>query len=502
MGEKEPLLQMTDICKSFPGVQALSGVHFRLFPGEIHALMGQNGAGKSTLIKVLTGVYPADRGHIRLEDRIIRPHSPLEAQMMGISTVYQEVNLCPNLSVAENIYIGREPRRFGKIRWREMNERARRLLEERLHVRIDVTRPVSSYSVAIQQLVAIARALNISARVLILDEPTSSLDRSEVEQLFAVMRKLRDDGLAILFVTHFLDQVYEVSDRITVLRNGKLIGEYPTEELPRLELVAAMIGKELQALEEIPREERRPAVSEEWTLEAVGVGRKGAVEPFDLRIAKGEIVGLAGLLGSGRTEVARMLFGADRADQGRLRVSGEETVIHSPLQAINKGIAFCSENRKTEGIIDELTVRENIIAALQASQGWFRALGRKRQEELADEYIRVLNIHPPDPEIPVKNLSGGNQQKVLLARWLLTNPKLFILDEPTRGIDVGAKTEIQKLILALAREGMSVLFISSELEEVLRISHRIAVMRDRRKVSEIPGKDASRERVMQAIAGG
>jgi len=383
-----------------------------------------------------------------------------------------------------------------------MNEEARRLLEERLHLRIDVTRPLGSYSVAIQQLVAIARALNISAKVLILDEPTSSLDRGEVEQLFSVMRKLREDGLAILFVTHFLDQVYEVSDRITVLRNGRLIGEHMTENLPHLELVAQMIGKELKELEEMPKEEGRLADLAEKTLEAVGVGRKGSIEPFDLGIGKGEIVGMAGLLGSGRTEAARLLFGADRADQGRFMISGEETVIQSPRQAIDKGIAFCSENRKTEGIIDELSVRENIIAALQASQGWFRALSRKRQEELADEYIRALNIYPPNPEIPVKNLSGGNQQKVLLARWLLTHPKLLILDEPTRGIDVGAKAEIQKLILSLAREGMSVLFISSELEEVLRISHRIAVMRDRRKVSEIAGEDISRERVMKAIAGG
>jgi len=502
MQERKPLLVMSDIHKAFPGVQALSGVHFRLFPGEIHALMGENGAGKSTLIKVLTGVYPADRGEIRLEGRVIQPHSPLEAQMLGISTVYQEVNLCPNLSVAENILIGREPRRFGRIRWKAMNEEARRLLEERLNLRIDVTQPLGAYSVAIQQLVAIARALNISAKVLILDEPTSSLDRGEAEQLFSVMRKLREDGLAILFVTHFLDQVYEVSDRITVLRNGRLIGEHLTEHLPRLELVAQMIGKELKELEEMPKEEGLTADAAEKTLEAVGVGRKGSIEPFDLEIGKGEIVGMAGLLGSGRTEAARLLFGADRADQGRFVMSGEETVIHSPRQAIDRGIAFCSENRKTEGIIDELSVRENIIAALQASQGWFRALGRKRQEELADEYIRALNIYPPNPEIPVKNLSGGNQQKVLLARWLLTHPKLLILDEPTRGIDVGAKAEIQKLILSLAREGMSVLFISSELEEVLRISHRIAVMRDRRKVSEIAGEDISRERVMKAIAGG
>lgn len=501
---REPVLQMRDIHKTFPGLKALNGVHFRLFPGEVHALMGENGAGKSTLIKIMTGVYPLERGQILLEGRPIRPRSPLEAQILGISTVYQEVNLCPNLSVAENIFIGREPIRRGKIQWKEMNQLAERLLQERLHLKIDVTQPLSNYSVAVQQLVAIARSLNISAKVLILDEPTSSLDRNEVEQLFMVMRKLREDGLAILFVTHFLDQVYEISDRITVLRNGQLIGEYKTEELPKIELVSKMIGKDWGELEQEFPKERSKGLEEqkEITLEARNVGRKGAIHPFNLSIKKGEILGLAGLLGSGRTEMARLLFGADRADQGTFRVSGKDVKIQSPRQAIAQGIAFCSENRKTEGIIGDLTVRENIILALQASQGWFRPLSRKRQQEIAEEYIKVLNIYPPDPNALVKNLSGGNQQKVILARWLLTHPKLLILDEPTRGIDVGTKSEILKLILSLASEGMSLLFISSELEEVLRVSHKIAVLRDRHKVKEITGEEMNQQNVMRAIAGG
>ncbi|WNC13259.1 sugar ABC transporter ATP-binding protein [Brevibacillus brevis] len=502
MNERQPILQMKAIHKQFPGVKALSGVDFRLFPGEVHALMGENGAGKSTLIKVLTGVYSIEEGSVELAGRPIEVHSPQEAQEVGISTVYQEVNLCPNLSVAENIYIGREPRKFGCIRWKEMNQGAERLLQERLQLRIDVTQPLSAYSVAVQQLVAIARALDISAKVLILDEPTSSLDHNEVQQLFRIMHKLKGEGLAILFVTHFLDQVYAVADRITILRNGEFVGEYPARELPQIELVSKMIGKDLHLLEELPKsaaEQRR--TKDELMIEASGLGRKGAIEPFDLRIHKGEVVGLAGLLGSGRTEVARLLFGADRADQGKLTIGDAGEGVGSPKQAIERGIAFCSENRKAEGIIEDLSVRENMILAIQATRGWFRTISRKRQEEIADEYIRMLNINPPNPEHLIKNLSGGNQQKVLLARWLLTEPKLLILDEPTRGIDVGAKAEIQKLVLSLSQRGMSVLFISSELEEVVRVSSRIAVLRDRRKVREIVGAEINQQTVMQTIAG-
>lgn len=502
--EREPILQMSNIHKGFPGVKALSGVSFRLFPGEIHALMGENGAGKSTLIKVLTGVYSIDQGTVELARQRMAIDSPQSAQTAGISTVYQEVNLCPNLTVAENIFIGREPRRFGRILWKEMNAAAEELLLTRLQIRLDVKLPLSAYSVAIQQLVAIGRALNISAKVLILDEPTSSLDRNEVKQLFEVMNKLKAEGLAILFVTHFLDQVYEVSDRITILRGGEFVGEYLAKELPRIELVSKMIGKELEQLDALPREkETAPAAehSKDLVIEAKALGRKGAIEPFDLTIRKGEVVGLAGLLGSGRTELARLFFGADRPDNGALRVNGVKEGIASPREAIDQGIAFCPENRKTEGIIDELTVRENMILALQATRGWFRAIPRKRQDEFADEYIKALNINPPNPEQLIKNLSGGNQQKVILGRWLLTQPKLLILDEPTRGIDVGAKAEIQKLVLKLSGEGMSVLFVSSELEEVLRVSDRIAVLRDHVVVKEIAEDEMSQQQLMQAMAG-
>ena len=502
MSEVTPLLQMTNIHKRFPGVKALSDVSLRLFSGEVHALMGENGAGKSTLIKVLTGVYSIDEGTVEMEGNPINIHSPLESQAAGISTVYQEVNLCPNLTVAENIFIGREPRKLGRICWKEMNRRAEELLKDRLNLDIDVDQPLYMYSVAVQQLIAIARALNISAKVLILDEPTSSLDKNEVEQLFLVLRKLKSDGLAILFVTHFLDQMYEISDRVTILRNGGFVGEYLAEDLTRLDLVLKMIGKELNLLEELPvlSGTNKDKPSEEL-LKAEGLGRKGAIEPFNLTINKGEVVGLAGLLGSGRTEAARLLFGADKADTGKLKFADGGESIHSPRDAIHRQIAFCSENRKTEGIIGDLTIRENIVLALQAKQGWFKTISRKRQDEIVDEYIRILNINPPNPDHLIKNLSGGNQQKVLLARWLLTEPNLLILDEPTRGIDIGAKAEIQKLVLSLSREGMSFVFISAELEEVIRVSDKIAVLRDRHVVTEISNKDMNQHTIMQAIAG-
>jgi monosaccharide-transporting ATPase len=499
------ILTMTGVSKTFPGVQALNNVDFRLFPGEIHALMGENGAGKSTLIKVLTGVYEIDEGDIVLDGKPVRFASPLQAQQGGVSTVYQEINLCPNLSVAENIFIGREPLQFGRVRWGEIRRRSRELLR-RLQLEIDVSALLGTYSIAVQQMVAIARAIDISAKVLILDEPTSSLDVSEVAQLFRLMGQLRDEGMAILFVTHFLDQTYEISDRITVLRNGRLVGEYATRELPQIDLVAKMIGKEIHVLGEL-EEQAKPTLqaieSTRPVLEATELGRKGSVAPFSLTIHKGEVVGLAGLLGSGRTEVARLLFGADRPDRGQITMDGTPTPIRNPRVAMAHDIAFCSENRRTEGLVEELTVRENIILALQAVRGWSRPIPRRRQDELVEKYITALRITPSDPDLQVRNLSGGNQQKVMLARWLITEPRLLILDEPTRGIDVGAKAEIQRLVVELSDGGMAVLFISAELEEVLRLSHKIAVLRDRHLVTELANDDnVDADRIMQSIASG
>ncbi|WP_308222747.1 sugar ABC transporter ATP-binding protein [Metabacillus halosaccharovorans] len=502
--KKTPVLIMEGITKEFPGVKALSNVQLTLYPGEVHALMGENGAGKSTLIKVLTGVYTFDKGTITLEENPIKVSNPLEAQNLGISTVYQEVNLCTNLSVVENIFIGREIMKRGRLDWKEMNRQSKELLQTRLNLDIDVTKLLSSYSVAIQQMIAIARSLLVSAKVLILDEPTSSLDQNEVNQLFNVIRKLKQDGLAIVFVSHFLDQIYEITDRLTVLRNGQWIGEYMTNDIERLELVSKMIGKDLNELKSNDHEiANHSNEKKKLFLEGKEISKKGKISPFDIEIHEGEIVGLAGLLGSGRTELARLLFGADKADTGEFKINGSKANLTSPKQAISKKIAFCSENRKTEGIIADLTIRENMILAMQGIQGWFRYIPKKRQIEIADEYIKLLNINPPNPEQLIKNLSGGNQQKVLLARWLITNPNLLILDEPTRGIDVGAKAEIQKLMVSLSKEGMSILFVSSEIEEVLRTCRKIAVLRDHKKVSEIENnQQITQKDIMKAMAGG
>jgi len=494
------LLELRGIGKSFPGVKALQGVDFSVRAGEIHALLGENGAGKSTLIKVLTGVYPADSGEIRLAGKLIRPAAPKEAERHGISTVYQEVNLVPSLSVAENITLGRQPGRLGWLNWRAIRRRAIAALA-RLEVECDVDAELGSLSVALQQMVAIARALDTQARLLVLDEPTASLDEHEVAELFAVMRKLRADGLGIVFVTHFLDQVYAVTDRLTILRNGQLVGEFATADLTRLELVGKMLGREVSAADfaagtaAVSREAAPPV------LAARQIGRRGAVSPLDLTLHAGEVVGLGGLLGSGRTETARLLFGIDGADSGELSVKGLPVAIGSPREAVRQGLAFCSEDRKSEGIFPNLSVRENLIFALQGKNGLIRALPRAEQERLCDHYVRALRIKTADAETPIKNLSGGNQQKVLLARWLATQPALIILDEPTRGIDIGAKQEIEQLIAKLRDDGLAVLFISSEIDEVVRNCSRVLVLRERRLAGEVTGAELTTEHLMQLMAG-
>lgn len=353
-------------------------------------------------------------------------------------------------------------------------------------------------------MVAIARAVDISSKVLILDEPTSSLDEQEVEKLFLVMRKLKESGIGIIFVTHFLEQVYKISDRITVLRNGCLVGEYETEKLPSVELVELMIGKEIEDLAKLIKEENdsQGSSKKELVIDAKELGHTGTINPFSLKIHKGEVIGLSGLLGSGRSELARVIYGADKPDQGELNFKGNKLQINTPLDAIKAGMAYLPENRKEEGIIEDLTVRENIIIALQAKRGMFKIISRKEQEEFADRFIDLLQIKTSGKDIAVKQLSGGNQQKVILGRWLLTDPDFLILDEPTRGIDVGTKTEIQKLVLKFAEEGKSILFISSEIDEMLRVCNKIAVLRDRKMVRELKGDELSQSNIMKAIAGG
>ena len=492
------LLVMEHIDKQFPGVVALKDVHFNLKSGEIHALLGENGAGKSTLIKVLTGVEHMDGGSVTLEGRPVSIRTPLEAQKHGISTVYQEVNLCPDLTVAENIFVGREPRRLGMIDWKTINRKSRELLKQ-FDLDIDVTARLDHYSVAVQQMIAIARAVDIQAKVLILDEPTSSLSAAEVEKLFSIMRMLKGRGLGIVFVTHFLDQVYAVTDRITVLRNGEYIGTYETAELPKVELISKMIGKEYEALGSIPTGIAAEGQGKEFLR--VEHASSNNISDVSINLKHGEVSGFSGLLGSGRSEIARLLFGADRATAGKMYLEDKPVSIRNPLDAIHHDIAFCSENRKAEGIIGDLSIRENIIIALQAKRGLGKVIKYSEAQKIAEHFIQELSIKTPSADQQIKNLSGGNQQKVLLARWLATDPELLILDEPTRGIDIGAKAEIQKLVMELAAKGMSCVFISSEMEEMLRCCNRMYVLRDKQIVAELSGDEISESRIMEIIAG-
>ena len=447
------VLEMKNIHKSFPGVRALQGVDFKLCKGEVHALMGENGAGKSTLIKVLTGVYEKDDGEIYLEgnEKAVVIRSPQDAQNLGISTVYQEITLCPNLSVAENMYIGRTTSMLRD--WKKMNADAEKILKS-LDIPATATQELSSCSIAVQQMVAIARAVDMDCKVLILDEPTSSLDEQEVEKLFKLMRDLKKRGVGIIFVTHFLDQVYEICDKITVLRDGKLVGEFEIKDLPRVQLVAKMLGQEMDDMSDI-RGEHAVYAGEDAGLpvfEAEGLVSDAGIKPFDFHIKKGEVNGFTGLLGSGRSECVRAIFGADRVLGGTAKKSGKVVKIAKPLDAMKQGIGYLPEDRKRDGIVGDLSVRENIILALQVLKGFFRPFSKAEANKFAEEYIKLLDIKTASADTPIKSLSGGNQQKVILARWLLTHPEYLILDEPTRGIDVGTKVDIQKLVLKLVQD--------------------------------------------------
>ena len=498
---EDSLLEMRGIYKSFPGVKALQNVDFTLRKGEIHALMGENGAGKSTLIKVLTGVHIKDEGDIWLKGHDkVQIHSPKEAQKLGISTVYQEISLCPNLSVAENIFIGRG--KGGLVSWRTMNKRSQELLDS-LGIAVSATQQLASCSIAVQQMVAIARAVDMDCSVLILDEPTSSLDETEVEKLFILMRQLKERGVGIIFVTHFLDQVYEVCDRITVLRDGTLVGEYEIENLPRVQLVSKMLGKELDDMADIKNSVPEFVDKDEAPVyEVKGLSSTEGISPFDFEIHRGEVNGFTGLLGSGRSECVRAIFGADKVTSGTVKIDGKSVRITKPREAMKHGIGYLPEDRKRDGIVGDLSVKENIILALQVKTGFFKPFSKAKANEFAEEYIKLLDIKTASVNTPIKSLSGGNQQKVILARWLLTHPKYLILDEPTRGIDVGTKVDIQTLVLKLASEGMSVTFISSETDEMLRTCSRLLVMRDRKLVGELTGDQLTQTAVMNTIAGG
>ncbi|NTF45993.1 galactofuranose ABC transporter, ATP-binding protein YtfR [Rhizobium rhizogenes] len=495
--DAERLLTATGFCKYFPGSTALDHVDFTLMRGEVHALLGENGAGKSTLIKCMTGAYRRDEGILTLDGTEIDPHDTLAAQKLGIGTVYQEVNLLPNLSVAENLFLGRQPRRFGMVSSRVMNGMARDLLSQ-YGMDIDVGRQLDRFSVAIQQVIAIARAVDLSGKVLILDEPTASLDTQEVALLFGIIRRLKQRGLGIVFITHFLEQVYEICDRITVLRNGRLVGTREAEGLPRQTLIAMMLGRELAHTESAARQTANESGPVKYRF--ANFGKRGKIKPFDMEVRGGEVVGIAGLLGSGRTETAEVLFGVERSDSGEATVEGSVVALSSPRAAIKNGFGFCPEDRKTDGIIGDLSIRENIVMALQARRGWARPVPRSEQNAIADRYIKALDIRTTDREKPIRLLSGGNQQKAILARWLATNPSFLILDEPTRGIDVGAHAEIIRLIEDLCRQGMSLVVISSELEELVAYSSRVIVLRDREHIAELTGEEITAGNIVDAIA--
>ena len=502
MADKKPIVVMKGITIEFPGVKALDGVNLRLFPGEVHALMGENGAGKSTMIKALTGVYKINAGSIEVDGKPQTFTGTGDAQNAGIATVYQEVNLCTNLTIGENVMLGHEVRGPLGINWKKTYEESKKFLAQMGLEHLDPKAPLSSISIAMQQLVAIARAMVIDAKVLILDEPTSSLDANEVQDLFKIMRKIRDSGVAILFVSHFLDQIYEITDRLTILRNGKFIKEVMTKDTPRDELIGMMIGKSAAELSQIGAKKAHKDISGEKPIVSVKqLGLKGTINPTDLDVYPGQVVGFAGLLGSGRTELGRLLYGADKPDSGTYELKGKKVSISDPYTALCNKIAYSTENRRDEGIIGDLTVRENMLIALQATRGMFKPIPKKEADEIVDKYMKELNVRPNDPNKLIKNLSGGNQQKVLIARWLATHPDLLILDEPTRGIDIGAKAEIQQVVLDLAERGMGVVFISSEMEEVVRLSDDIEVLKDRHKIAELVNDDTvSQETIVQTIA--
>jgi galactofuranose transport system ATP-binding protein len=498
-----PLLDMQDIGISFGGVAALKHARLTVAAGEVHALIGQNGAGKSTLIKILTGAYRKSAGTIRFDGREVDFRTPKDAREAGISTIYQEINLVPFRSVAENIFLGREPRRFGLIDWKTVQTRASELLES-FGLRIDVKKPVRDYSTAIQQMVALARAVSSDAKMVIMDESTSSLDEREVELLFTVVRRLRNDGRAVIFVSHRLDELYALCDRVTVMRDGQTVAESAMQEMDKLKLVTTMLGRTLAAVvhEDSAVKEANLAKRGAVALSAKGLAAGAKVTDVSLDVHAGEAVGLAGLLGSGRTETMRLLFGADRPAKGALSVDGEAAAFKSPKDAIARGVAYLTEDRKAEGIVPELSVRDNLTLVCLPALTKRGVVDVAKQREIVDGFIESLGIKLRSPDQPVRELSGGNQQKVLLARWLATHPRVLLLDEPTRGIDVGAKADVAKIVRELRDAGLAVLLSASELEELTAVADRAVVIRDGETVAQLDGAQMNEASIMDAIAYG
>ncbi len=497
------LLQMRDIRKVFPGNIALDDASLEVRRGEAHALVGQNGAGKSTMIKILTGAYQRDGGTVLFNGSPVEFRSPAEAQHNGISTIYQEINLVPLRSVAENIMLGKEPTRLGMIDWRRMNREADELLRH-VGIHIDVTRPLAEFNIAIQQMVAIARAVSFKSQLVVMDEPTSSLDDQEVETLFATIRRLKANGVAVIFISHRLDELFAICDRVTIMRDGKTIETRDVKNISKLELVSRMLGREVGDAQRGATSFTRAGerATGDTILEVEGIESDTILRNVSLSVKQGEIIGLAGLLGAGRTETARAIFGADPITSGQIRLKGQTLRLGSPGNAIKAGIGYCSEDRKAEGIIPELSVADNMVLAALPHISRNGLVSREKRRQIVEEFIRLLAIKTSSPDQPIRELSGGNQQKVLLARWLCLHPELLILDEPTRGIDVGAKGEIQKIVSQLAENGVGLLMITSEIEELTEGSDRVVVMRDGASVAELKEDGITQGAIMKAMAHG
>ena len=500
---QDVLLEMRDIVKVFPGVVALDHVHLTVMRGEVHVIVGQNGAGKSTLMKILNGAYRKDSGAIIFDGQQVEFATPHQAQVGGISTIYQEINLVPYRSIAENIFMGREPRRFGFIDWPRMNRESREIMA-RYGVHIDVKRPLIELSVALQQMVAIARAVSFGSKLVIMDEPTSSLDEREVETLFDAIRQLKASGVSVIYISHRLDELHEVGDNITIMRDGQTIEETALASVTKMEIVAKMLGKNIGELQSGTTgfSERKTDIEVEPFYRLEHVAAEPALHDVSLELRRGEILGLSGLLGSGRTELARVLFGADTPDKGAVTLDDAPSRISSPRDAIKEGIGYCSEDRKAEGIVPSMSVRENLTLAALPMLAKNGIIDPAEQQEIVDRFVKLLSIKTSDVEQPISQLSGGNQQKVLLARWLCLNPRLLLLDEPTRGIDVGAKAEIHHLIETLAADGMSVLMITSEIEEIVEGSNRVSVLRDGRTVANFDRAEINQDAIIAVMAEG
>ena len=492
-----PVLELENINKTFPGVRALNDVRFDVYPGEVHALLGENGAGKSTLIKIVSGVYQPDSGHLRVHGDSVRFRSPIEAQAAGIATIYQELLLFPALSVAENIFLGHPPRlQFGGIDWPTMRRKAARLLESLDIHDLEPGEVVGSLSIGNRQRVEIAKALSRDAQLLIMDEPTAALTEADVERLFDIVRRLRERGVGIIYISHRLEEVFELADRVTVLRDGGYVGTKPVNETSRDDLISMMVGRTIDAL--FPK---RKIPIGKVVLEVDGLDRPPLTKEVSFSIKAGEIVGLAGLVGSGRSELAQALFGVTPADSGIIFLGGEKVDIASPRDAKSLGIAYVPEDRGIQGLIRPMTLRENVSLAVLERVASGIVINRADERSLAKGAIEQFGIRASGTEQVVNKLSGGNQQKVVLAKWLATNPRLLIMDEPTRGVDVGAKAEIHRLMGDLVERGLAILMISSELPEIMGMSDRILVMREGRLVAEFKRDEADQEEIAAAMMG-